>query len=60
MHERGYLRAGNGIGVNAMGLEVTEEECLPEEITFDVGVRLRSFCFWSLPLSPQPPPDTKW
>ena len=43
MHERGYLRAGNGIGVNAMGPEVTEEECLPEEITFDVGVRLRSF-----------------
>ena len=43
MHERGYLQAENGIGVNAMGLEVTEEECLPEEITFDVGVRLRSF-----------------
>ena len=43
MHERGYLQAENGIGVNAMGLEVTEEECLPEEITFDVGVRLGSF-----------------
>jgi hypothetical protein len=43
MHECGYLRAGNGIGLNAMGLKVTEEECLPEEITFDVGVRLRSF-----------------
>jgi|GEM_PF-4747352 len=43
MHERGYLRAENGIGVNAMGLEVTEEECLPEEITFAIGVRLRSF-----------------
>jgi hypothetical protein len=43
MHECGYLRAGNGIGVNAIGPEVTEEECLPEEITFDVGVRLGSF-----------------
>ena len=43
MHERGYLQAENGIGVNAMGLEVTEEECLPEEIAFDIGVRLRSF-----------------
>ena len=43
MQERGYLRAGNGIGLSAMGLEVTEEECLPEETTFDVGVRLRSF-----------------
>lgn len=43
MHERGYLQAENGIGVNAVGLAVTEEECLPEEITFDVGVRLRSF-----------------
>lgn len=43
MHERGYLQAGNGIGVNAMGLEVREEECLPEKITFEVGVRLRSF-----------------
>jgi hypothetical protein len=43
MHERGYLRAENGIGVNAMGLEVTEEECPLEQITFDTGVRLRSF-----------------
>jgi hypothetical protein len=43
MHERGYLRPGNGIAVNAMGLEVREEGCLPEEITFDVGVRLGWF-----------------
>jgi len=43
MHERGYLRARNGTAVNAMGLEVTEERCLPEEITFAVGVRLGWF-----------------
>jgi hypothetical protein len=43
MHERGYLQAGNGIGLNAIGLEVTEEECLPEKIAFDLGVRLGWF-----------------